>query len=187
MAVSGNKNRRKTVLISRRFQITLILKFAALNMLAMMLFGVLIYIFLQSEIDANLRSAHVRFKHVSEIIMPVVISLTTINIIISTICIWVVVLYASFRISGPLYKFNNAIKSICKGNLHPMMDIRDSDQLKECSVSLQATASMIDKHIDKISEMILMIEKTRGYKDGDPAVVKAVQGLRDEVLFFRNG
>jgi hypothetical protein len=184
MSVLGN-NRRKTILINRKFQMTLILKFAGINILAMLIFGILIYIFLQSEIDANLRSAHVRFRNVSEIIMPVVISLTVINIIISTICIFFVIMYASFRIAGPLYKFNEAIKSIGRGNLHPMMVIRERDQLKECSISLQSTALVIDNHISKISDLITELEKSQSFKNNDSSVLKAAQGLREEVSFFR--
>jgi nitrogen fixation/metabolism regulation signal transduction histidine kinase len=101
-------------------------------------------------------------------------------------CIAVVVMYASFRIAGPLYKFNEAVKSIGRGNLHPMMKIRDHDQLKECSISLQATASVINAHIEKVDSLVSILEQSGGYPNNDSSAAKAVKELREEVSFFRN-
>ena len=52
-----NSNRRHSVMINRRFQIQLILKFIALNVIIMGLFGLLMYLFLDNEIQGNFRSA----------------------------------------------------------------------------------------------------------------------------------
>ena len=59
--------RRKIVLINRKFQINLILKFLVVNIAVMALFGVLMYLFLDSEIEANLLSSHTKYKNMKDI------------------------------------------------------------------------------------------------------------------------
>ena len=54
----SNFSQRKIVLINRKFQYKMIAKFILLNMAILLLFSTLIYLFLNSEVEANLKSAH---------------------------------------------------------------------------------------------------------------------------------
>lgn len=143
-------NRRKTVLINRGFQYRMILKFIVLNIMIMILFGGLLYLFLNSEIESNLKSAHVTYKNIKEMLFPIIVTLSIINIFVSSVIISLFVLFASFRIAGPLYRFNEVVKAICNKNLRPVTSLREGDQLYECSITLKNMSEIIAEDFQDI-------------------------------------
>ena len=59
-----------------------------------------------------------------------------INILFASILTAAFVLLASFRIAGPMYRFNQALGEIIQGKLNAYTKIREKDQLYECSKTL---------------------------------------------------
>lgn len=143
MTQQKTEQKRKIKLIDREFQFRLIIKFIIANTLVLALFGVLIYIFFNSEISANLASAHVTYKNISGMLFPIVLTLSIINLLVMCVIISIVVLYASHRIAGPMYRFNEAIGEITGRNLQPLTKIRDRDQLGGLSDSLGRMAETL--------------------------------------------
>ncbi len=171
-------NKRKIILINKRFQLALIAKFILVNFLILSLFGVLIFMFMNSEIEANLHSAHVTYQNMSDMLLPIVITLSILNILISSAIITVFVLYASFRIAGPLYRFNAAIEEINQGNLSPLLNLREKDELYAFSETLkEMTAAMID-HTDRC-KAILSDLKTAGEKVGNEEILQKIGELEN--------
>lgn len=170
-------NRRKIVLISRSFQYRMIAKFILLNIMIMILFSGLLYLFLDSEIGANLNSAHITYRNIKEMLFPIIISISVINIFVSSIIIGVFVLFASFRIAGPLYRFNEAIKEICNRNLRPATSIREGDQLYDCSATLKEMSEVIAADFSGIKHMLDEIKDLLKKDSSQKKVAKKIQEL----------
>jgi methyl-accepting chemotaxis protein len=149
-----NQTRRKIKLIDRDFQFRLIVKFIIINTLVLALFGALIYIFFNSEISSNFASAHVTYKNISQMLLPIVLTLSVINLLVTSIIIFVVVLYASHKIAGPMYRFNAAVGEITARNLHPLTKIREKDQLRGLSDSLAQMAETLAADFTEIKNKI---------------------------------
>jgi len=147
------KHRRKIVMINRKFQINLILKFIIVNIGIMALFGFLIYLFLDSELEANLLSSHTKYKNMKDMLLPIVVALSFINVLISSLIIAFFVLFASFRIAGPLFRLNSALIEIANGNLKPFVSLRDNDQLLEISQSIQAFLKHFSKDLNQLEHI----------------------------------
>lgn len=158
-----DKNRRHMVLINKDFQFKLIIKFLIINIIILILFGVFLYVFLNSEVEANLLSAHVVYKNIKDMLFPIVITLSIINILVSSIIIALFVLYASHKVAGPLYRFNEALKDVSNRNLNTYTSLRDGDQLYECSVTLKQMSQVLTEDISKIKTGIAEIKNI--YKD----------------------
>ena len=137
-----SNNKRKIVMINKKFQLALIFKFLLVNILILGLFGIFLFMFMNSEIEANLYSAHVTYQNMSDMLLPIIITLSILNILISSAIITIFVLYASFRIAGPLYRFNAAIREIDQGNLKPLLKLRDKDELSAFSETLQSSITI---------------------------------------------
>ncbi len=176
--MSGEK-KRKTVIINKKFQFKMIAKFILLNIILMILFSGLIYIFLNSEIDSNLKSAHVNYRNVSEMLFPIVISLSIINILVSSLIISVFVLYASFKIAGPLYRFNEALKEMCGKNLLPPTSIRSYDQLYDCSVTLTEFSKIISSDFNEIKKRIDEVSKLNKKGSERKKITAKIKELED--------
>lgn len=148
------KNRRHIILINRDFQFKLIGKFIMINILILIIFGFFLYIFLNSEVESNLLSAHVMYKNIKDMLFPIIITLSIINIFVSSIIIAVFVLYASHKIAGPLFRFNEALKDVLKRNLKTFTAVREGDQLYECSVTLKQVCNVLTEDISGIKARI---------------------------------
>lgn len=142
-------------MINKRFQIALIAKFLLVNAFVLALFGIFIYTFFNSEIEANLYSAHVTYSNMKDMVLPIIFTLSIINILISSVIITIFVLYTSFRIAGPLYRFNAAIQQINKGNLDPMLHLREKDELYAFSETLQEFTEYLSEVSARSQEIAL--------------------------------
>jgi len=113
--------------------------------------------FLNSEIESNLYSAHVKYQNIKDMLFPIVLLLSIINILVASLIIGIFVLYASHKIAGPLYRFHNVIDKISNRNLKSDIDLRDGDQLYEFSIKLKRMSGKIKEDIlgmkDIISEL----------------------------------
>jgi nitrogen fixation/metabolism regulation signal transduction histidine kinase len=168
--------KRKIVLINKRFQLALIIKFLLVNILVMGLFGVFLFLFMNSEIEANLYSAHVTYQNMSDMLLPIIITLSVLNILISSGIITVFVLYASFRIAGPLYRFNAAIDEINQGNLKPMLSLREKDELYAFSETLKELTSTMVNHTDNCKNVLSEL-KASAEKMGEQDILKKIEDL----------
>ena len=144
------KKRRHIVLINKDFQFKLISKFVIVNIIIMIIFGCIFYIFLNSEVESNLYSAHVTYKNIKDMLFPVIITMSVINILVSSTIISMFVLIASHKVAGPLYRFNEALKDISNRNFQTITDVRDGDQLYECSRTLSSTANILKEDISAV-------------------------------------
>jgi nitrate/nitrite-specific signal transduction histidine kinase len=151
----------------------------------MILFGAFIYLFLNSEIEANLHSAHVTYKNIKEMLFPIVISLSILNILISSIIISFFVLYASFRVAGPLHRFNEALKEMCNKNLSPITTIRSYDQLYECSVTLTEFSKIISGDFNEIKKDIDEIAGLNKKRSDRKKITGKLQELEDKINQYK--
>lgn len=179
------KNRRETVLIDRKFQFKLIAKFIAVNILIMILFGFILYMFLNSEVESNLATAHARYRDIKSMLFPIILTLSVINIIVSSMAIGIFVLFASHKIAGPIYRFNEELKKINSRNIRSVTPLRDGDQLYECSYTLQSTAQVLKDDFLLIKEKINELKALHGNSRGKGEAVEKIIEIEDIIGCYR--
>jgi len=153
------ENKRKIVLINKRFQYGLIAKFLLVNIVILATYGGFLYLFLDNEIQSNLYSAHVTYNNMKGMLWPIVLTLSILNIIVSSILISVFVLFASHRIAGPLYRFKSAVHEICQRNLQPFLSLRKKDELFSLSDTLQEMTDLLKEDVGKIGEVLVRVKE----------------------------
>ncbi len=153
-----NKNRRHIVLINKSFQFSMIAKYVIINIIIMVIFSIFLYLFLNSEVESNLHSAHVTYKNLKDMLFPIIITLSIINIFASSIIIALFVLFASHKVAGPLYRFNEALKDIFNRNLRTYTGVREGDQMYECSNTLTKAAHLLAEDISEIKARIIELK-----------------------------
>jgi hypothetical protein len=98
--------KRSAILISRSFQLKLIAGYIAVNMAVLSISAFLMYLFVDSEVQKNLYTAHVTYKNMKDMLVPIILTLSAVNILLSSVIIFIFVLYSSHRVAGPIYRFN---------------------------------------------------------------------------------
>jgi nitrogen fixation/metabolism regulation signal transduction histidine kinase len=176
-------DKRSIVLINKQFQIGQVAKFIAVHILALLIFGALIYLFLDSELDANLASAHVTYKNIRQMILPIVLTLSLLNILFSALLITFFVLYASHKIAGPLYRFKAAIDEVSHRNLRPGTDVRQGDQLHELASYLKCMIETLSEDLvtfrNKLKELKTSIAQ-QGEEEDLLGHVAEMEGIIDQ-------
>jgi methyl-accepting chemotaxis protein len=172
-------NKRKIKLIDRSFQFRLMGKFVLINTVILVLFGALIYVFFSSEISANLASAHVMYRNVSEMLLPIVLTLSVLNILFTAIVIVVVVLYSSHKIAGPVYRFNEALKAVTAGDLAPLTRIREKDQFQELSDSFGEMTGVLSRDMGELKKGIEALKSLHAQSAGADDIDAALSRLEE--------
>jgi hypothetical protein len=180
-----DKNRRHIILINRDFQFKLIGKFIIINILIMIIFGFFLYIFLNSEVESNLLSAHVTYKNVKDMLFPIILTLSIINVLVSSIIIAVFVLYASHKVAGPLYRFNEALTSILNKNLKTFTALREGDQLYDCSITLTQVSQVLTKDISEIKDAITDVKNLCNKSSQKEKIIKKVKELENIISQYQ--
>jgi len=153
-----NRQKRQIKLINRDFQYRLMAKFILIYGVMAIIFGALLYVFFDSEISANLFSAHVAYRSVAQMLLPIFSTLTLLNIIIAGIMTVSAVLYWSHKIAGPLYRFNETLASIATRNLKPMIAIRTDDQLKAIAANLEKVSVTLGSDLSELKKTIYRLD-----------------------------
>ena len=134
---------RRIVLIDPRFQFRLAASFLAVQLLLTGLFALGLYLFLDSELQANLASAHARFLALDRMLLPIVAVLSAFSLALSTVLVTVFVVLLSHRLAGPVFRFRTALEQLADRNPNPWTRIRETDQFGELARALQrATATV---------------------------------------------
>jgi len=159
-------DKRRTVLINKQFQIGQVARFIAVHILALVVFGSLIYLFLDSELDSNLASAHVAYRNLKQMIFPIVLSLSLLNILFSSLLITFFVLYASHKIAGPLHRFKAVIDELGHRNLSPATSIRQGDQLHDLATSLRRLIDTLSADLSTLKSKVAEVKAGVCSQDG---------------------
>ena len=157
--IMNDTNRRKAVLISKRFQVMQILKFILLYFELMFVCGVVLYILLMNHIG-NLKLDKQEIASIREAVLPFIAILFTVTFILSSIVIALFVLYSTHKIAGPLYRFRTALEQMRDGNLNPMMELRANDELKPLSEAMKEFSGAL------YGDMCRMQEHLKGLDPG---------------------
>jgi len=174
----------RIVLINKSFQLRQITSFVALNSLIMLAFGGCLYLFLNSEVDANLYSAHVTYKNLRSMLFPIVLTLSLLNVVVSSLILAVFVLYASHKIAGPMYRFKLALDEISRRNLSATTSVRHDDQLQEVSASLKRVAETLREDCQTMKNGLAAMKPLAG-GNASPELLRTLEKLQTTVDLYR--
>lgn len=135
--------RRHILLISRRFQFALIGRLVFVQLVLLALAVSVLWIFVDSEIGTTLARAHLTVTNVRELLRPVLATIAGVNALVAIGVTFMVVLVASHRIAGPLYRVQTALEEVERGNLSPLTSIREYDQTGPLAAQLAATVKQL--------------------------------------------
>lgn len=135
--------RRRLLLIDRRFQFSLIGTLLAVQLVLLGGAVGVLWLFLDSEMGATLASAHATAISVRALLGPVLATVASVNALLAIGATTVVVLVASHRIAGPLYRVRSALASVEQGDLVPFTAIREQDQTGPLATQLAATVRQL--------------------------------------------
>lgn len=163
--------KRRIVLIDQRFQLRLASAFIGLQILLTALFAAGLYIFMDSELHADLASAHASARTLNEMLLPIVLMLALFSISLSAVLSTVFVVLVSHKIAGPMYRFRTVLESLAHRRFESHTRIRPDDQLGELALSLGKAIKTVRTDIHGLHQSVWRLRESRA--QGDTAAFDA--------------
>ncbi len=174
--------KRRIVLIDHRFQLRMAAAFIALQILLTGLFAFALYLFMDSEIHADLASAHASYQSLSQMLFPIVVILAVFSVTISVVLATVFVVLLSHKIAGPMYRFRNVLEALAARRFESFRSIRPDDQLGELAASLDKAVLTVKQDMENMQqtcERLLQREVRQNEHLLDAELAKLVGVLAD--------
>lgn len=189
----GTGKPRKVVFIDKRFQGEFIFKFLLLLLIGTGVFVLAAYLILNRRLDETYYSAHYTVKSTGEVLLPALLALSGVFVVVLGAAAFVITLYVSHHIAGPLFAIRRYLENISRGELDFEPKLRLKDQTTPLAVSLahaletlnarliaiRAGADAVRESSTKLSRHLVVSEET------SPECRKDVGDMlaREEALF----
>ena len=171
--MQSNKSQRRIVFIKREFQGRFIAKVLSLIVVVAAVSAVLIYLLVGGDLEAKSNSAHLDIGQVLDrLALTVVLCAGVAAIGAGALAIHVVV-HATHRIAGPLYRFETICRQVGTGNLDGITHLREHDELQDLSVAFGEMVGGLRQRRDQRLEKLRALESALGSAGGDTDAARA--------------
>lgn len=112
---------------------------------------------------------------------PAILVFALAMVLIASIITWLISLYSSFRIAGPLFRFSQNLKNAIEHPSSVPMAIRQTDLLQREWTEFEASLATLGEHYHRLREALDQARQTLP-EDGEPdltALRQAVTRLRE--------
>lgn len=172
--------KRRIVLIDHRFQLRMAAAFIALQVLLTAVFAFGLYLFMDSEIHADLASAHASSLSLSRMLLPIVAILSVFSVILSVVLSTIFVVLLSHKIAGPMYRFRTVLEALAQRRFDTMTRIRPDDQLGELAVTLDKAVVTLKTDVEALQQSFARMRECQAR--GDREALAAEIALAESAL-----
>jgi hypothetical protein len=158
--MSNNQNKRRKIFINKAFQGRFILNVILLILLSAFCSALLIYWLTGGDLLAESQTAHGSIVNAREHLgISIFIANLAALLVVGTLTVFMV-LYASHKIAGPLYRFEKLCEQIGDGQLEGMTRLRDGDQLQDMG---RAFSDMVTKLRGRQDQRAMLVAELSGH------------------------
>jgi methyl-accepting chemotaxis protein len=158
-------DKRRIVLIDPRFQLRMAASFILLQVLLTALFAAGLYIFMDSELHADLASAHASYQSLNQMLLPVVLTLAVFSVTLSIVLTSIFVVLISHKIAGPMYRFRTVLESLAHRHFETLTRIRPDDQLGELAIALDEAIRTVKTDIHELHQSVWKLRESHAKAD----------------------
>lgn len=171
--MSNHTSKRKTVFIKKAFQGRFILNVFLVLLLSGACSAVIIHWFTESDLISQSQNAHVKITTALDNLGVSIFIGNLIALLIAGSITIFMVLYASHKIAGPLYRFEKLCQQIGDGNLDAVTKLREHDQLQDLGSAFSemvaklrlrkqnqmALVATLSEHLEQLQQDPVLAEK----------------------------
>lgn len=174
------KDRRKTYFIKKRFQRNFIIKFCVLVVIGSIISGAIIYSVSKSTLTTTFENSRLRIKSTADFILPAVLLASVFVVVFIGLAAVAVTLFTSHRIAGPLYRIEQDVEEIARGDLKKRFNLRRTDEIKVLAENLDQMTQFFRNNIKNLKRQLLELELALEQSKKLPA------GLKEKLNNLKN-
>lgn len=166
----SNKAKRRTIYIKKDFQGRTILSVFLLIVLSGLCSALLLYWLTGGELQSQSFSAHYNMMDNLEHLGVSILIANVVAIFIAGGLAVFVILYASHKIAGPLYRFEKLCEHIGNGQLDTITSLREHDQLQELGNAFTGMVAKLRSRKDQRAVLVTKLSDHLAQLQQDPAI-----------------
>lgn len=130
------RKRRKIRIVKMEFQKNFILKFCVIIIFSALTIAAIVYTLSIPSATTVFENSRLAIKSTADFILPLLILSSLVAIVVAGSITIIITLFISHRIAGPLYRLENDIAEINRGNLGVEIHVRQKDEFQNLAKSL---------------------------------------------------
>ena len=154
------QKRRKIRIVKMEFQRNFILKFCAVITLSALIIAAIVYVLSIPSVTTVFENSRLSIKSTADFILPLLILSGLVAIVAAGSITIIITLFISHRIAGPLYRLENDIAEINRGNLKVEIHVRRKDELQDLAKSLNRMVKIIRNTVEEVNKELAGIPET---------------------------
>jgi len=135
------KRKRLNLTIKRQFQVWLLARIGGTILLSSLVAAVILYFYARQEVGASFYEAHITIRHVSDLLIPVVIAGSLVSLISGAL----LAIFLPQKIAGPIFRIEEDLRYIQNGHLDKEIRLRDGDPLQDFAETINTTLAILKK------------------------------------------
>jgi len=143
-----HKRKKLNLKVKQDFQIWLLVRIMGTFMVTIIVASILLYLYSKGVVDAEYLSFKTDVRRVSEVLLPVLIAAS----LTSIVCGLVIALFLPQKIAGPLFRIEQDMLQVSKGDLTKSITLRCADILKEHSETINMAVGNIGNMVKDVKE-----------------------------------
>jgi methyl-accepting chemotaxis protein len=171
---------RKKYFIEPRFQALFIVKFCLIVIVSSIVLSGIVLVLSDSSTTVTIENARVQVRNTVDFILPLVVQAFWIAAGFSAVCVALLALLTSHRISGPLYRLKEDAQRLANGDLRAGFKIRSSDQVQEFADSLARMSASLRVRMTAMRDDVDELKKRIDKADSVPEDVREIVNSLDE-------
>ncbi|OGQ46663.1 MAG: hypothetical protein A2W63_02990 [Deltaproteobacteria bacterium RIFCSPLOWO2_02_44_9] len=177
--------RRRNYFIKKNFQVNFTVKFLIIILIEAFLAAGLFLYMSKGTLTTGYLGSELRIARTYDFFLPMLLLSNLIIVGISAVIGIGVLIFLSHRIAGPLYRFENILNSIKKGDLTQRFKLRENDQFAELANSINEHTDTLDKNMGHLKAGVMefsqLASKMQTALASDPSANKELERLLQEM------
>lgn len=166
--------KRGQYFIKKDFQSKFIVKFCLLVLAGVIISTVVVFLFTHGTLTSSFQHGRLVVKNTSLAILPAVMYANIVTLGLISLASILITLFISHKIAGPLFRIEEDLKIIERGDLTKKISFRNKDQLTALADSINKTTTGLHK---KVADIQTDVEHLLESASGQNASQELIEGL----------
>lgn len=177
------EHKRRQHFIKKDFQARFIIKFCLLVLAGAVISTLLVYLFTHGTLTSSFKHSRLVIRTTAEAILPAVLYTNLITLGLISLASIGITLFVSHKIAGPMYRMEEDLKVIARGDLKKKIRFRRDDQMTPLAESVNAMTASLNGKLKKLKAGVRRLsEDSKGLPVPGDVVsrIEALENLIDE-------
>lgn len=169
--IMQTSRKKLNLAVKSDFQKWLLVRIFGVVLLSSLAAALILYFYARQEIGESFYEAHIKIRHVSDLLWPVVLAGSAVSLISGML----LAIFLPQKIAGPIFRIEKDLEAVRQGDLTVEITLRRGDILRDFAANLNQTILSLRT---KVARAQKGCERLAEQEKDDPAIAEVCEELR---------